>query len=273
MTDHDGVARQSEQARQMEQARQIERARRALRRGHPAEAVAVLAACGNDPRLRSRLIYAREWAAAMAGHRRASDSTALSYAALQSVLAWLCADEAEHAARATRAGDFHAAAELWHNALRLDRRFTRAALSRAHALREGCRAEDRPTSTRGLAASWSATVGNLATAEQLAERSSDDRSLAAEANSLLSHIKAERAQAVKLAAFWRCYARLESFGEHYRRARPSNWLDYSNLRTSFVPIAADVDRLMRHYGRDDPDIGWLLGGLADLVETARAHLG
>jgi hypothetical protein len=54
--------------------------------------------------------------------------------------------------------------------------------------------------------------------------------------------------------------------------RPRNWLDYSNIRTSFVPIAGDVDRLIRRYGRDDPDIGRLLGELAELVETARAQL-
>jgi hypothetical protein len=248
---------------------QIERARRALRRGHPTEAAALLAACGNDP----RLTYAREWAATVAGRRRAGDPTRLDHTTLQAVLAWLCADEAEHARRAFDTGDFHAAAELWHNAMRLDRRFTRAALSRAEAIRAACRAEHRPQTTRSLAASWSATVGNLATAEQLAERAYDDPALTGEAGSLLNQIRAERGRAIKLAEFWRCYARLESFGEHYRRTRPTTWLDYSNIQTSFVPIAADVDRLLHHYGREDPDIGWLLGDLAGLVETARAHLG
>jgi hypothetical protein len=248
---------------------QIERARRALRRGHPTEAAALLAACGNDP----RLTYAREWAATVAGRRRAGDPTRLDYPALQAVLAWLCADEAEHARRASDAGDFHTAAELWHNALRLDRRFTRAALAQAGAIRQACRAEHRPHTSRALASSWSATAGSLTTAERLAERACDDRALAGEAASLLNQIRAERERAVKQAAFWRCYARLESFGEHYRRMRPTTWLDYSNIRTSFVPIAADVDRLMHHYGRDDPDIGWLLGDLAGLVRTARAHLG
>jgi hypothetical protein len=157
--------------------------------------------------------------------------------------------------------------------MRLDRRFTRAALSRAEAIRAACRAEHRPQTTRSLAASWSATVGNLATAEQLAERAYDDPALTGEAGSLLNQIRAERGRAIKLAEFWRCYARLESFGEHYRRTRPTTWLDYSNIQTSFVPIAADVDRLLHHYGREDPDIGWLLGDLAGLVETARAHLG
>jgi Arc/MetJ-type ribon-helix-helix transcriptional regulator len=238
----------------------LERARRALRRGHPAEAAALLAPCGDDP----RRTYAREWA---------SRRSTLSYSALQSVLAWLCADEAEHARRAVEAGDFSAAAEFWHNALRLDRRFTRAALARARALREACRAEHRPRSARALAASWSDSVGFLATAEQLAGRARDeDRLLAAEATALLGEIRAERGRAVKLAAFWRCYAQVESFGEHYRRVRPRNWLDYSNIRTSFVPIAGDVDRLIRRYGRDDPDIGRLLGELAELVETARAQL-
>jgi hypothetical protein len=248
---------------------QIERARRALRRGQPAEAAGLLAACGNDP----RLTYAREWAATMAGRRRAGDPTKLDHPTLQAVLAWLCADEAEHARRAFDAGDYHAAAELWHNAMRLDRRFTRAALARAGAIREACRAEHRPSGTGALASSWAATVSSLAVAEQLAERADDDPALAGEAGSLLNQIRAERDRAIKLAAFWRCYARLESFGEHYRRTRPTNWLDYSNIRTSFVPIAADVDRLLHHYGRDDPDIGWLLGDLAALVRTARAHLG
>jgi hypothetical protein len=261
MADHHDPAMHHDPALRGDSAVHVEQARRALRRGRPAEAVVLLAACGDDP----RLTYAREWAA-----RRVST---LPYPVLQSVLAWLCADEAAHARRATEAGDFRAAAEFWHNALRLDRRFTRAALARARAIREAGRAEHRPQGSRALAASWSATVGNLATAEQLAQRAGDDRALAGEAASLLTQIRDEHARAVKLAAFWRCYAQLESFGEHYRRARPANWLDYSNIRSSFVPIAADVDRLLRHYGRDDPDIGWLLGDLTGLVETARAHLG
>jgi hypothetical protein len=239
-----------------------------LRRGHPADAVALLTASGDHPQVAPLLVYAREWAA-----RRSGDATSLPHPVLQSVLAWLCADEAEHARRATEAGDFRAAAEFWHNALRLDRRFTGAALARARAIRDACRAEHRPATARALAASWSATVGTLATAEQLTERARDDRALSGEATTLLNQIRAEHGRAVKLAAFWRCYARLESFGEHYRRVRPTTWLDYSNIRTSFVPIAAEADRLLHHYGRDDPDIGWLLGDLTGLVQKARAHLG
>jgi hypothetical protein len=236
-------------------------ARRALRREDPAEAVALLAACGHH----SRLTYAREWAT----HR-----STLSDPVLQSVLAWLCADEAERAQRAFGAGDYLAAAEFWHHALRLDRRFTVAALGRARALLEACRSEHRPRSGPALAASWAASVGQLATAEQLAGRARDEASPTGEAaGSLPAEIRAERGRAIKLAEFWRCYARLESFGDQCRRVRNPTWPDLSTVRASFTPIAGDADRLLRRYGPGDPDIGPLLGDLSGLVETARAQLG
>jgi hypothetical protein len=253
----------------------IEDARQALRHGRPAEAIALLTPLAGDP----RLTYAREWAT----HR-----STLSHPELQSVLAWLCADEASRAGRAFEAGEFAAAAELWHEALRLDRRFTAAALGRARAIHAACLASragvlasqvgsacvlaSQVGSAGVLASRWSDTVSELATAEQLAIRACDDRALAAEANSLLDRIRAERSRAVKLAAYWRCHARLESFGEQHRRARPVTWLDFSTIRTSFAPIAADVERLVRRYGHDDPDIGRLLRDLAGLTETARARL-
>ncbi len=255
---------------------QVENARRALRRGHPEEAVALLTACraafGDDPDFRARLTYAEERMRAVAERRRPDGSTSLARPVLQAVLAWLCADELAYGARAIEAEEFDRAAEFFGNARRLDARFTRAALDEARALYDHWRTQSRPEPARQLLRFFTAEVEALTRAESLAERARDDRAVAGEAAPLLTSIKAERAGAIKKAGAWDCVVRLDHLGEYYRRERVLTWQAYNNLRSSFAPIGVKVDRLVLEHGLDDPEIGWLLKNLADAVRRTRDNL-
>jgi tetratricopeptide (TPR) repeat protein len=241
----------------------VHRARQALRGGRPDEAVALLASCesalGEDAAFRARLTYARERSAG----RRPEDSSELGHPQLQSVLAWVCADELRHADRALEAGDFDRAAELYRNALRLDPRFSRAALARARALRDHCHTVDRPESDRAQADSWAASATELGDAARLAEQARDDLALADEAAALLTSIKEDRRRAVKYAGVLDCFARIDVLERYYGRQGTINMWEYKNLCSSFAPIAGDIERLLKRYGRDDPEVGPWLIQLAD----------
>jgi hypothetical protein len=255
---------------------QIERARLALRRAQPAAAVKQLRDCasalGEDTEFQARLTYAQERTAALAARRRADEFTSLAHAALQSVLAWLCADELRRAEQEIEAEQFQKAADYYDTALKLDRRFTRAALSQARALRDHSRAQPRPDSTAGLAKSWSASAKSLAVAERLADQAAGDRALADDAASLLESIREDRRRAIKIAGLCDCSARLDDLFEYYGRARGYTRFEYTNFLSSFATIAGQVDRMIRRYGRSDPDIGVSLGRLEDFIAKIRAEI-
>jgi hypothetical protein len=257
-------------------ARPVEEARRALRHGRPDEAVDRLTACApafaGDEDFRRRLTYAEDWRDAAAQRRPHTASSRLTHAALQTVLAWLCDDELRLAEQAAEAGRLRAAADFYHNALRFDRRFTRAALLRAVTLRRLGLTAQRPDTDRGLARSWRETADDLATAARLARYAREDRALTDEATAALTDIDRDRARAVKVAAMFACFAEWNSLGRHYAQERRITWLEYSNFRSSFAPFAAKVDALVARYRTDDPEIGRGLTQLAEIVAQVRANM-
>ncbi|MCY1139637.1 hypothetical protein OWR29_16680 [Actinoplanes sp. Pm04-4] len=252
---------------------QVEQARRALRRNQSGEAATLLAdvaaALRDDPDFSGRLTYARERAAAATEHRSPFTSTQLTNAVLQTVLGWLCRDEFEHGAKALADEDYRRAEQLFVNARRVDPRNAKAALQLAVVLEMQVRTAEWPEEIPRLAAIVAKSRERATEATRLAALAKEDRTLAAEAETAWTRIDRLRVQSVKRHRVIGCYANLYALQDYYSR----NSGYKSIYLSSFVPIAAESDRLLGRYGRDDPDVGIFVSALADRVDQIRRRTG
>ncbi len=249
---------------------EVELARRALRHDQPDEAVRRLTGCatalGDDQDFERRLTYARERAVARRGSP--SRTTQLTNAALQSVLGWLCREEFKHGGQALADERFERAAELFGNARKLDRRNARAALHRAVALEGLVQATDFPDEAPRLSKALAVARQQATEAEHLAREAKEDRTLGDEAEVAWARIDNLRGWTVKYDRVFRCRAKLYELQDHYSKRQ--GWQHIYN--SSFVPIAAEADRLLERYGKDDPDVGPAVAALADWVAAIREQV-
>jgi hypothetical protein len=263
--------------------RPIEEARQRLRDGHPRQAVMILeklaGAVDEDETIDERLTYARECAAAADSHSPVP-GTALTLAALQRVLGWLCREETEHGKRALEVEDYRAAAIWFARARKRNDRHTAAALGEATAAYALARvaSADLPRTWVGIRKTVAWATQMLRRADTLAETAAADRTLAEDAaairRAVADSITANDAlvrRADKNIAVHDCIADFQALVRQYNVSE-RNWLTASNLLTSFPPIEARAHRLYRKYGPKDEDVGERLAVLQDAVTRLRRDI-
>jgi hypothetical protein len=263
--------------------RPIEEARRELREDRPRQAVVILeklaGTLAGDEAFDARLTYARERAQA-AESRAPTAGTTLTLVALQGVLGWLCREETTNGDRALEAEDYRAAATWYARARKRDDRHCRAALGEARSVNALAFAvlSDLPQKTRDVRKAVTRVAQMLRRADSLTQVAAADRTLAEEAASVRKSVADQTAandafarRLDKIMAVNECVADYNAVVQQFNEG-DSNWLTYSNLRTSFPPVEARAHRLYKKYGPDDPDVGKALVGLDAAVRRLRKDL-
>ncbi|GGR86903.1 hypothetical protein GCM10010169_33900 [Micromonospora fulviviridis] len=263
--------------------RPIEEARRELRDGNPRQAVTILegltGTLAGDETFDQRLTYARERVLA-ANSRTPLAGSALTLAALQRVLAWLCREEMENGNRALEAEDYRAAAVWYGRARKRDERHTAASLSEARAVCAlACVSDiDFPQTWPGIREAVAQVAHLLRRADLLAQSAAADRSLVEEAAALRTAVAelttandARGRRADKIIKVNECIADFNALVRQFEIG-DRNWLTSSNLLTSFPPIEARAHRLFRKYGPDDADVGEGLASLHAAVTELRRNI-
>ncbi|WP_439427385.1 tetratricopeptide repeat protein [Micromonospora sp. LA-10] len=264
--------------------RPMEKARGELRHGRPRQAVMILegltGTLAGDETFEHRLTYARECASAAATSRSPLAGSALTLAALQRVLAWLCREEMENGNRALKGEDYRAAAIWYGRARKRDERHTAAALNEARAVFGlACMSDlDFPQTWPGIREAITQVAHLLRRADLLAQGAAADRSLAEEAAALRAAVAelttvndARGQQADKIMKVNECIADFNALIRQFEMSE-RNWLTFSNLRTSFPQIEARAHRLFRKYGPDDADVGEGLASLHAAVTELRKNI-
>jgi hypothetical protein len=260
--------------------RPIEEARRDLRAERAVQALVRLDECAatlaGNKTFQTRHTYALE----RAQNPAARDSTQLTHAQLQEVLAWLCREEMEHGARAFAAEDFLAAANSFAHARKRDGRFTVAAFDQAQAML--CLAV---TWTQDLPPAWTDRRDRLrqiakllGQADSLASEAAINTAIAADAASLSKQIAATAREiaemlkrAEKIVSVNECIGKYNGLIDHLQR-NTGNPLAINAFITSFPAVEARAHRLLGLYGAEDADVGRQLRDLVAAVKRTRQSI-